>query len=108
MANGIFDQPSAITWRFFIDIAMETAPTYEKLFEIVVSIPKDPPPTSWPKRTIFVNRQRAGEAILEGLQMWIRPNTDMQKPVNLYFGAFCGIFYDIATEMAPIRAHLSW
>ena len=91
MENGTFDQPSAITWRFFIDIAMEKAPTYEKLLEIVVSIPKDPPPTRWPKRANFVNRQRAGEAVLEGLQSWIRPRTDMQKPQNSYFGTFSTI-----------------
>ena len=33
-----------------------------------VSIPKDPPPTRWPKRANFVNRQRAGEAVLEAFE----------------------------------------
>ena len=84
--NDTFDEPSAVTWRFFTDIAMERAPTYEKLLEIVVSIPKDPPPTRWPKRANFVNRQKAGEAVLEGLRIWIRPNIDVQKHANLYLG----------------------
>ena len=71
-------------------------------------IPTDPPPTKWSKRATFVNRQKAGKAVLENFQNWIRPNTDMQKQVNLHFGAFCGIFDDITIEMAPLRAHLSW
>ena len=30
MENGTFDQPSAVTWHFFTDIAMERAPTDEQ------------------------------------------------------------------------------
>ena len=104
--NGTFDQPSAVTWCFFNDVAMQRAPTYEKTIKTCwFSTPKNPPPTSWPNRANFVNRQRAGEAVLEGLHNWIRPNTDVQKRVNVYFGPFPP---DIAIEMAPICAHLSW
>ena len=97
--NGTFDQPSAGSWRFFTDIAMEKVPTLKQCCKFVVfPFQRTLPPTSWSKRANFVNRQRAGEAVLEGLQNWIRPNTDMQKPVNLYVGTFCDIFHDIAIE----------
>ena len=66
--NGTFDQPSAGTWRFFNDIAMERLPTLEKLRKFLISRSKRPSPHKLLKTSDFVNKQMAGEAVLEGLQ----------------------------------------
>ena len=88
---------------------MERLPTLEKLRKFLNFLfQKTLTPQIRQTERILLIDKWLERLFWKAFKNWVRPNTDMQTQVNLYFGAFGGIFYDIATEMTPIRAHLSW